>query len=109
MRLKEFKGRAQDYSPKARLRALFGAELPFDRHDWVVDRGGAEVRYVIDFYNAPPTDGKPIGMFVDVRPALDSVQSVVDRVRMNFRRLVGGRPTATPTVSQSPGAGDAAA
>jgi hypothetical protein len=25
-------------------------ELPFDRHDWVVDRCGQEVRYVIDFY-----------------------------------------------------------
>lgn len=23
---------------------------PFDRHDWVVDRDGVEVRYVIDFY-----------------------------------------------------------
>lgn len=24
---------------------------PFDRHDWIVDRCGREVRYVIDFYD----------------------------------------------------------
>lgn len=23
---------------------------PFDRHDWIVDRCGTEVRYVIDYY-----------------------------------------------------------
>jgi hypothetical protein len=27
-----------------------GRPLPFDRHDWYVDRCGKEVRYVIDFY-----------------------------------------------------------
>ncbi len=27
-----------------------GGMLPFDRHDWYVDRKGQEVRYVIDFY-----------------------------------------------------------
>ena len=27
-----------------------GGQLPFDRHDWYVDRCGQEVRYVIDFY-----------------------------------------------------------
>lgn len=31
-------------SPLARLRALFGGPLPFDRHDWVVDRCGDQVR-----------------------------------------------------------------
>eukprot|EP00854_Cymbomonas_tetramitiformis_P012683 gene12683-14992_t len=31
--------------------ALLWYKLPFDRHDWVVDRCGTEVRYVIDFYN----------------------------------------------------------
>ncbi len=32
--------------------------LPFDRHDWIVDRCGVEVRYVIDFYQGramPPS------------------------------------------------------
>ena len=28
-----------------------GYQLPFDRHDWIVDRAGKEVRYVIDYYD----------------------------------------------------------
>jgi cytochrome c heme-lyase len=39
-----FLGRPQDYSPKARLLNLLGYKLPFDRHDWVVDRCGTEAR-----------------------------------------------------------------
>ena len=39
-----FIGRPQDYSPKARLLNLLGYKLPFDRHDWVVDRCGREAR-----------------------------------------------------------------
>ena len=46
-RLKKFAGRPQDYSPKARLLNFLGYKLPFDRHDWVVDRCGREVRYSI--------------------------------------------------------------
>lgn len=75
-RLARFVGRPRDLSPKARLlNFFFGYRLPFDRHDWYVDRcggngggsgggsgGGAggggrgkRVRYVIDFYNAAAT------------------------------------------------------
>lgn len=57
-------------------------EPPFDRHDWIVrrPRTGEEVRYVIDYYSAPPTpDGEPV-FALDVRPALDSVQSIKERV-----------------------------
>jgi hypothetical protein len=42
------------------------------------------VRYVIDFYNAAPEPGKPIGMHLDVRPALDSAAAVLDRIRMQW-------------------------
>ena len=42
-RLVRFQGRPTDYSPKARLRSLLGYQLPFDRHDWVVDRCGKQV------------------------------------------------------------------
>lgn len=57
-------------------------EPPFDRHDWVIrrPRTGEEVRYVIDYYSAPSTvDGEPV-FSLDVRPALDSLQSVKERV-----------------------------
>jgi cytochrome c heme-lyase len=37
-------------SPRARLNTLLGYAPPFDRHDWVVDRCGTTIEYVIDFY-----------------------------------------------------------
>lgn len=37
-------GRPNQLSPKARLLNLLGYKLPFDRHDWVVDRCGRDVR-----------------------------------------------------------------
>jgi hypothetical protein len=57
-------------------------EPPFDRHDWVVRRPqtGEEVRYVIDYYSAPPErDGSPV-FSLDVRPALDSFSSITERI-----------------------------
>ena len=46
-RLKRFQGRPNEYSPKARLLKLLGYKLPFDRHDWVVDRCGRDVRCAV--------------------------------------------------------------
>jgi cytochrome c heme-lyase len=63
--------------------------LPFDRHDWVVDRDGKDVRYVIDFYKGKPTPFAPISIYMDVRPALDSPQAVFDRVSVGVRELLG--------------------
>lgn len=48
--LLRFHGRPDELSPLARLSSWLGGPLPFDRHDWYVDRCGREVRYVIDFY-----------------------------------------------------------
>ncbi len=39
-RLKRFSGDATAITPKARVRSWFGYTLPFDRHDWIVDRCG---------------------------------------------------------------------
>ncbi|EJD07333.1 cytochrome c and c1 heme-lyase [Fomitiporia mediterranea MF3/22] len=88
--LARFKGRPGELSPKARfwlfagwlLPTRFNSEPPFDRHDWIVKRRstGEEVRYVIDYYSAPPEpDGSPC-FSLDVRPALDSVSSARDRI-----------------------------
>jgi len=81
-KLLRFRGRPKEYSPKARLLNFLGYKLPFDRHDWIVDRCGKEVRYVIDFYNSKPSYGIPIAMYMDVRPALDDPQNVWDRLCM---------------------------
>lgn len=43
----------------ARLMSWIGGPLPFDRHDWFVDRCGDEVRYVIDFYFDDDKAGTP--------------------------------------------------
>ncbi|KDO31566.1 hypothetical protein SPRG_03495 [Saprolegnia parasitica CBS 223.65] len=88
-KLVRFMGRPKDFTPKARLLNLFGmANLPFDRHDWIIDRNGEEVRYVIDFYTGHPTPGKPISVYMDVRPALDNIGNAVDRLRMQFHKNV---------------------
>ena len=71
-----------------------GFALPFDRHDWIVDRCGREVRYVIDFYSGAPNAGSPtaaVAMFLDVRPALDSFEAVWDRIRLQFSWVWSGR------------------
>lgn len=50
-------------------------ELPFDRHDWIIDRNGREVRYVIDYYDGGKVDKSNYQFtLLDVRPALDSFQ-----------------------------------
>ncbi|EPT01043.1 hypothetical protein FOMPIDRAFT_1030014 [Fomitopsis schrenkii] len=90
LQLTRFRGRPGELSPKARfwlvagwlLPSRFNTEPPFDRHDWIVRRRstGEEVRYVIDYYSAPPEpDGSPV-FSLDVRPAIDSVGSVKQRI-----------------------------
>lgn len=80
--LLRFQGKPDQLSPLARLRQLLGGPLPFDRHDWFVDRCGKEVRYVIDFYFNEDKAGTPEAFDLVVRPALDSTEAAVDRLRM---------------------------
>ncbi|RWS25881.1 holocytochrome C synthase/heme-lyase-like protein [Leptotrombidium deliense] len=86
-RLRKFAGRAKDYTPRARIRSMMGYELPFDRHDWVVDRCGRDVRYIIDYYDGGAAD-QTTGQFalLDVRPAFDSVGNIWDRMRVAWWR-----------------------
>lgn len=85
--LKKFGGYAKKYSPRARIRSWLGYELPFDRHDWVIDRCGKDVRYVIDYYDSNHLDSQT-GKFalLDVRPAFDSFEAVWDRTRACYWR-----------------------
>jgi len=83
-KLVQFVGRPQDYSPQARVNQLIGYTLPFDRHDWIVDRCGTKVRYIIDFYTGKAEEGKPVAYHLYVRPALDNWQAVQDRLRMSM-------------------------
>ena len=42
--LLRFEGRPKDISPRAWARSWMGYALPFDRHDWVVDRSAPPAR-----------------------------------------------------------------
>ena len=99
-RLVRFEGRPRDISPKARFLNMLGYRLPFDRHDWYVDRCGAQVRYVIDFYNAAPTPvgpqtpgspPPPVALHLDVRPALDTPGAVWERIKAQAAWVASGR------------------
>ena len=60
---------------------------PFDRHDWIVDRCGTRLRYVIDFYTGRSESGggtaaNNLSFYLDVRPALDSWEAI--RMRSEY-------------------------
>ena len=81
-KLLRFRGRPDELSPLARLRAALGGPEPFDRHDWWVERCGTEVRYIIDFYFNEEHAGREDQFELVVRPALDSFDGAVDRTKM---------------------------
>lgn len=85
-KLKKFSGDAQKFTPRARIRQFLGYELPFDRHDWIVDRCGQDVHYIIDYYEGEvnPQTGK--FALLDVRPAMDSISNIWDRMRVAWKR-----------------------
>lgn len=85
-KLKSFGGKAKDFSPRAKIRSWMGYELPFDRHDWIVDRCGTDVRYVIDYYDGGMVDDKFKFALLDVRPAMDSFDNVWDRMKVCYMR-----------------------
>ena len=69
----------------AQLLTRSRSEAPFDRHDWFVQRRAPsgeqrEVRYVIDYYSAPPEPtGEPV-FYLDVRPAVDGPTAAAERL-----------------------------
>ncbi|XP_072560145.1 holocytochrome c-type synthase [Paramormyrops kingsleyae] len=85
--LVRFGGKAKELSPRARIRSFMGYELPFDRHDWIVNRCGKEVRYVIDYYDGGEVDKQTYQFTIlDVRPAVDSLGAVWDRMKVAWWR-----------------------
>lgn len=78
--LARFEGKDGIYSLKARMLNLVGVNLPFDRHDWTVDRCGQEVRYIIDYY-ATGTE-----YAIDARPA--GVSGLWDRLRLAGAKIL---------------------
>ncbi|KAK9240501.1 cytochrome c/c1 heme-lyase [Lipomyces kononenkoae] len=85
-KLVSFSGDSSKLTPRARINMLLGYQRPFDRHDWVVDRCGKRIEYVIDFYAGkgdPKNPGIP-SFYLDVRPKLTP-----EGAWLRFRRFVG--------------------
>lgn len=77
-KLHSFKGLPSSMTPKARFNTWLGYMAPFDRHDWVVDRCGKTVEYVIDFYAGRDQSGQKgngkLNFYLDVRPKLNTFE-----------------------------------
>nr|DBA44770.1 TPA_exp: holocytochrome c synthase [Cyanoptyche gloeocystis] len=112
--LLRFKGRPFELSPKALLRRWLGGPVPFDRHDWIVDRCGKEVRYIIDFYHdehAEPDDVKAVyydrgflhssRLWIDARPALDSWEALYDRLAFASGNISSSASRASSSVAST--------
>lgn len=85
-KLKKFSGDAKNFTPRAKIRHWLGYELPFDRHDWIVDRCGTDVHYVIDYYEGDLDQSTGNFALLDVRPALDRLGNIWDRMRVAWLR-----------------------
>ncbi|KAK9446951.1 cytochrome c/c1 heme-lyase [Limtongia smithiae] len=85
-KLVSFSGDSQKFTPRARFNTWLGYSAPFDRHDWIVDRCGKKIEYVIDFYAGKPNPQNPKmpSFFLDVRPKLS-----VEGARMRFMKFWG--------------------
>ncbi|KAK3678627.1 Cytochrome c1 heme lyase [Recurvomyces mirabilis] len=86
-RLVSFAGDSKALTPRARWNSMvLGYQTPFDRHDWVIDRCGKKVEYVIDFYSGRETGAASQGLnfYLDVRPKLNTWEGVKMRVFNTF-------------------------
>lgn len=80
IKLTSFQGNPNKLTPRAWFRAyVLGMERPFDRHDWLVDRCGTQVEYVIDYYNQDNGN-----VFLDVRPKINNWEGAKLRVGRAF-------------------------
>lgn len=81
VKLTSFKG-VQHLTPRAWFNTnILGYQKPFDRHDWVVDRCGTQIEYVIDFYSG---NSKSPSLYLDVRPKINSWEGVKLRLMRVF-------------------------
>ncbi|KEY70518.1 hypothetical protein S7711_02683 [Stachybotrys chartarum IBT 7711] len=84
-KLESFANKMDRMTPTARFNTILGFSAPFDRHDWVIDRCGTRVDYVIDFYSGKPDGKGGPSFYLDVRPKLNTWEGV----KMRALRLTG--------------------
>lgn len=84
-----FHGKPEELSWKARLMSwIDGRHPPFDRHDWIIDRCGDRIRYIVDFYDGRPSEYAPVSIHIDARPEL-TLGGARDRLRLTLREWFG--------------------
>ncbi|KAF7322535.1 Cytochrome c heme lyase [Mycena chlorophos] len=93
VKLVNFRGKPGEMSPRARVKTFMGYTAPFDRHDWVVDRCGTQMRYIIDFYTGRNDGNAAPSFYLDVRPALDNWEAVKMRTERFWSRFLGSAPS----------------
>ena len=81
--LTSFKGDSKKITPRAWIRHyIFGMDLPFDRHDWIVNHSNKDnnssynINYVIDFYMNQSNNN----IYLDVRPKINNYQGIKRRI-----------------------------
>ncbi|KAG5914732.1 hypothetical protein E4U61_005384 [Claviceps capensis] len=86
-KLESFANKNDRMTPTARFNTILGYTAPFDRHDWVIDRCGTRIDYVIDFYAGRPDPAGKAGpsFYLHVRPKLNTWEGV----KMRACRLTG--------------------
>lgn len=104
LKLVRFGGKPDEPTLKARFYSFMGYKAPFDRHDWVVERCGKEVTYLIDFYNGRASPSKPVALHIDARPAANDLEGVWHRLRMPLIKLwpASGQHEAQPQPNSNP-------
>jgi cytochrome c heme-lyase len=80
-KLESFANKMDRMTPTARFKTMIGYTAPFDRHDWVIDRCGTRVDYVIDFYSGRPNGSGGPSFYLDVRPKLNTWEGVKMRAK----------------------------
>jgi len=86
-----FVGKPQEPSLKARaMHWIGGYVMPFDRHEWTIDRCGKGLfKYHVDFYDGASVHSDKVNIFLDVRPAMDTWDGIVDRARLLVSTFLG--------------------
>lgn len=81
-KLLSFEGLSEKPSLKAKLLNKMGYALPWDRHDWIVDRCGTQIRYIIDYHHGFAQSQPYI---IDCRPDLKRFSNMMDRFTIQYR------------------------
>ena len=88
-KLVRFVGKPGETSLKAQLKhSLGGFVLPFDRHEWTIDRcGTGQFKYDVDFYDGPRDPSGKVNIFIDARPKLNTFAGLFDTLRSSFHSV----------------------